>query len=191
MRELSQHVLDLIQNSLEAGASQVEIEIIENRAANQLTLSVADNGRGMDEETVRRVTDPFYTTRTTRHVGLGLPLLQAAAERCGGGLIITSRPGEGTRVVADFDLDHIDRAPLGDMKDTLIGALLSEKGADIVYRHRLDDREMTLDTREIREILGEDIPLSHPMVRSWLLGYLDDEFAALYDTASRITHKGV
>lgn len=190
MRELSQHVLDLIQNSLEAGATRVEVEIVEDTRGNRLTISVADNGRGMDGETIKRVIDPFYTTRTTRHVGLGVPLLLAAAERCGGGLLITSEPGVGTRVVADFELDHIDRAPLGDMRGTLLGAILSEKVADIAYHHRIDGQGIHLDTKELREVL-EDIPLTHPAVRPWLQDYLDQEFATLYDKTSRTIHEGV
>ena len=174
MRELSLHILDVLENGLAAGATLLELEIIESSARNLLSIRVSDNGRGMDARTLARVTDPFFTTRTTRDVGLGLPLLRAAAERCNGRLTIDSQPGQGTRVVADFERDHIDRAPLGDMKSTLLGVILSEGACDLCYAHRVDAREFGVDTRELRARLG-GVPLTHPSVRAWLEEYLDQE----------------
>ena len=109
MRELSLHLLDIVQNALEAGASRVQITVNEDARHNRLTITVEDNGRGMDAEMLARVADPFFTTRKTRHVGLGIPLFKAAAQRCAGDLIITSEPGQGTKVVAEMQRDHIDR----------------------------------------------------------------------------------
>jgi hypothetical protein len=149
----------------------------------RLTIEIDDNGRGMDEETLRRVTDPFFTTRTTRHVGLGLPLFKAAAQRCEGDLVVTSQPGVGTQVRADFRLDHIDRAPLGDMRGTLLTALLSQRAYDLHYVHRVNRRVFDFDTREIRQVLG-DVPLTHPQVRAWLDEYLSEGFAELYHPPS-------
>ena len=174
MRELSLHILDLIQNSLEAGATCIDVEIVEDSALNRFEIRISDNGRGMDEATVQRVRDPFFTTRTTRHVGLGVPLLAAAAERCGGGLHITSRPGVGTTVVAQFQRDNVDRAPLGDMKSTLLGVLLSHQECELRYVHSLDGRTFEFDTRDIRQILGP-IPFTHPTVRAWIEDYLAQE----------------
>jgi len=171
LRELSQHILDLLQNGLEAGATRLELDIDDDEQANLLTIRVCDNGRGMSPETVKAVTDPFFTTRTTRHVGLGLPLLKAAAERCGGGLTIASTPGKGTEVTATLVRDHIDRAPLGDMAVTLMGVLLSEHECDLVYRHRQGGEVFELDTAELREAL-DGVPLSHPQVRSWVQAYI-------------------
>ena len=128
----------------------------------------------MDQATVRRVRDPFFTTRTTRHVGLGIPLLAAAAERCGGELTITSQLGVGTSVVVEFQRDNIDRAPLGDMKSTLLGVLLSHQECELRYVHRLDGQIFEFDTREIRQILGP-IPFTHPAVRNWIEDYLAQE----------------
>lgn len=179
MRELSLHILDVIENAIEAGARRIEVEIDEDTARNVLAIRVADDGRGMDEETLQRATDPFFTTRTTRHVGLGLPLFKAAAERCNGSLTITSQPGRGTEVKATFQYDHIDRAPLGDMPSTLLGAVLSHRECDIAYRHRVDGRTFEVDTAELREALGE-VPLSHPQVRAWLEAYLEEGIRALY-----------
>ncbi len=180
MRELSLHLLDLVQNSLEAGATHITIEIEENLAEDRLTMRVTDNGRGMDADTVRRVTDPFFTTRKTRHVGLGLPLLKAAAELCAGRLTVQSAPGQGTTVIAEFQHSHIDRAPLGDMPATLMTILLAERPVDLHYAHRVNGREFVLDTRELREVLGE-VPLTHPKVRQWLYDYLRQGEAGLWE----------
>ena len=175
MRELALHILDIVENALEADARHVELVIIEDHAADRLTITVRDDGRGMDAETVHKVRDPFYTTRTTRHVGLGIPLLAAAAERCAGGLDIQSTPGKGTTLTATFQHSHIDRAPLGDMPGTLMGILLREQAFDLSYTHRIRvgscEHTFELDTREIKQQLG-DIPLATPAVRRWLGEYI-------------------
>jgi hypothetical protein len=170
MRELSLHILDVLQNSLEAGATLVELSIEEDLAADQLVITVRDNGRGMDEATLAQVVDPFYTTRKTRHVGLGIPLFQAAAERCNGNLSITSQVGKGTAVMAVFQHSHIDRAPLGDMTGTLLSFILGGV-CDLSYTHRVNDRQFMLNTAEMRTELGE-VSLSHPVVREWLREYI-------------------
>ncbi len=182
MLELSLHILDLLQNALEAGATYIELEIVENIAQNRLSISVEDNGRGMDKEALVRIDDPFFTTRETRRVGLGIPLLKAAARRCNGDVEVISKVGVGTRVEANFEREHIDRAPLGDMVSTLLGFILTSpadgKMCDIRYTHRLDGRTFTFDTREIREVLG-DVPLTHPRVRRWMEAFLQQGFADL------------
>lgn len=178
MQELSLHILDIVENALEAGASKIDVEIIEETERNRLTISITDNGRGMDPETLARVADPFFTTRKTRHVGLGIPLLKAAAERCNGSLVITSQVGVGTRVVADFERDHIDRAPLGNIRSTLLGMILSQKGCHFHFRHQIDERAFEFDTQEFAQILG-DIPLHHPTVRVWLEDFLAEGYAEL------------
>ncbi|MBU0490752.1 MAG: ATP-binding protein [Chloroflexi bacterium] len=171
MRELALHVLDILENALTAGATRVTLTVHEDTAADMLTISVQDNGCGMDESTVRRVLDPFYTTRTTRHVGLGLPLLAAAAERCNGGVRIESQMGHGTTVTATFQHSHLDRAPLGDMGQSLLAFLLAPRPIDLAYVHRVDVREFAFDTAELRSELG-DVPLSHPIVRDWLGAFI-------------------
>ena len=179
MRELSLHILDLMENALAAGAQHVQVTVNEDTRANSLTITVADDGCGMDAETQARAVDPYYTTRTTRHVGLGLPLTKAAAERCAGSFELTSCVGKGTTVVASFQRDHIDRAPLGDMISTLMGALLNvREGWDLAYVHRIDEKEFRLDTAELRDILG-DIPLGHPAVREWLGSFLRQGYEEL------------
>jgi hypothetical protein len=166
MRELSLHILDILQNSLEAGATLVELVIEEDLAADRLVITIRDNGRGMDEATLAQVVDPFYTSRKTRHVGLGVPLFQVAAERCNGNLTITSQVGRGTMISATFQHSHIDRAPLGDMTGTLLSFILGGI-CDLSYSHCVNGRQFALRTAEIRAELG-DLSLSHPAVREWL-----------------------
>ncbi len=173
MRELSLHILDALENSLEAGASRVTLTIEEDLTADRLTITITDNGRGMDAETVKTVLDPFFTTRTTRHVGLGLPLFAAAAKRCNGDLTIESEVGRGTTVQATFQHSHIDRAPLGDIHDSLLSFLLAERAVDLHYVHRVNGRQFEFDTADIRAELG-DVPLSHPAVREWLSEFISE-----------------
>ncbi|MBN1484584.1 MAG: ATP-binding protein [Chloroflexia bacterium] len=170
MRELSLHILDAVENSIQAGASLVELTIEEDLAADRLHITIRDNGYGMDEAQLARISDPFFTTRKTRHVGLGIPLFKAAAERCNGELIITSQPGLGTTVRATFQYSHIDRAPLGDMSGTLLTIILFER-SDLHYVHRVNGHVFEFSTAEIRSELG-DIPLSHPDVRKWLRTFI-------------------
>jgi hypothetical protein len=179
VRELSLHILDVLENSLEAGATRIDLTITEDSASNRLIINIQDNGRGMPEDVLCRVVNPFFTTRTTRHVGLGIPLFKAAAQRCNGDLTITSQVGVGTRVQAVFELNHVDRAPLGDIKSTLLGVILSDRGSDLHYRHQVDERVFEFDTAEMRELLG-DVPLTHPQVRDWLDEFLTEGFAEMY-----------
>ena len=178
MRELSLHILDVLENAVEAGATRITLTIKEDSARNRLAIRVADNGRGMTPEVVARVLDPFFTTRRTRHVGLGLPLLAAAAERAGGGVRVRSQPGAGTVVTATFELRHWDRAPLGDLPGTLLAVLLAQPPVALVYLHWVDGRTFRCDTEELRAALG-DVPLTHPRVRAWLRDYLAEGIAGL------------
>ena len=170
MRELSLHILDALQNSVEAGATQIELIIDEDLAADWLNITIRDNGRGMSEAQLARVYDPFFTTRSVRHVGLGIPLFKAAAERCNGSLTVTSQLGKGTGLQATFQHSHIDRAPLGDMTSTLLAAILAGS-YDVHYIHRVDGQEFELQTADVRSELG-DVPLTHPAVRNWLQEFI-------------------
>jgi hypothetical protein len=172
MRELSLHILDVLQNSREAGATLIELTIEEDLLSDRLTIMVRDNGRGMNETQLARIFDPFYTTRKTRHVGLGLPLFKAAAERCNGDLTITSQLGKGTTLQATFEHSHIDRAPLGDLAGALLVVILGGT-CDIHYAHRVDGKEFEFDTADFRAELGE-VPLTHPEVRKWLQEFIAD-----------------
>jgi len=178
VRELSHHVLDVLENAVEAGASTIKVHIEEDLKADRMVIEIVDNGRGMNPRVIERVFNPFYTTRKTRHVGLGLPLLRDAARRCEGDLDIQSEAGKGTRLKVTFRRSHIDRAPLGDMPATLLAVLLSERSVDLEYSHQVGSEEFRLDSSEIRKEL-EDIPLTHPRVRDWLLRVLREGEAGL------------
>lgn len=156
MDELALHLLDLLENSLNAGASLISIEIDEQPGDDRLDITIEDNGKGMDAQTVARATDPFFTTRSTRRIGLGLSLMKASAESWGGGLELKSEPGRGTRLHIWFQLGNIDRQPLGDWPGTILGLIMSRPGVDFIYRHRVAGDEFELDTRELRDELGPE-----------------------------------
>lgn len=141
MRELSLHVLDLLQNSAEAGADRVSLAITEDTRRNLLTIRVEDNGRGIREEMLEKVADPFTTTRASRKVGLGLALLKATTESCEGSLEISSRLAAGTKVTASFRLDHIDLPPLGDMAGTIMVFMAGRAEMAFSYRHCRDGKQ--------------------------------------------------
>ena len=174
--EISLHILDIAQNSLRAGATLIEISLIEDTEKHTLLFVIRDNGCGMTPEQVDRVTDPFYTSRTTRKVGLGVPFLKQAAEATGGNLEIRSSAGLGTEVSALFHTDHIDCMPLGDITETMMALIEGLGDVDLVYTYRVDGREFVLDTRNVREILG-NVSFSEPEVRSFLRDFLAENKA--------------
>ena len=170
MQELSLNILDVAENSVRAGATLTTILVDEQPQQDLLTIQIADNGCGMSEEQVQRVTDPFFTTRTTRKVGLGVPLLKMAAELAGGSFSIRSKLGEGTTTTATFQLGHIDRMPLGDVAATICTLVQCNPEIDFVYTYRPGEREFSADTRQFRQIL-EGVPLSDPHAVTFLRGY--------------------
>ncbi|MBE6600365.1 MAG: sensor histidine kinase [Ruminococcaceae bacterium] len=178
MKELSLNVLDIVQNSITAGATDILISLVEDDKR-LLTLTIADNGCGMSEQTVERVRDPFYTTRTTRKVGMGIPLLRLAAEQAGGELHIESKTAEddhGTTVRATFYTDNIDFTPVGDMVSTMCVIIQGHPEIDYVFRHKTPSLDVELDTAQVREVLGEGISLSEPEILSWLKEYLSQQY---------------
>jgi hypothetical protein len=174
--ELSLHILDVVENSLAAAASLVEIGLVKDSRTDRLALSISDDGRGMGPEDAARAVDPFYTTRTTRRVGLGLPLLKQAAERCDGFLRLDSALGQGTRVEIEFRLSHLDRAPLGDLAGTLLSLVVGRPEVDFVYRQTVEEETFELDTREIKATL-EGVPLSSPEVVAFLRDFIREGVA--------------
>ncbi len=178
MRELSLHLLDIAENSITAGAKNITVTIREDTIADRLYLSVQDDGKGMDEEMVRKVTDPFVTTRTTRKVGLGIPLLKAAAEGCNGWLKIHSKVGEGTLIEVEFQRSHIDRMPLGDVASTFLTLLVGNPQIHWVFRYSVDQETFELDDQQIKQELG-DIPLSDPLVLSYLREILENNIRSV------------
>jgi hypothetical protein len=171
--ELALHLLDAMQNSVEAGADRLELSIHEDLENDRMVIELKDNGQGMVPELAQKVLDPFVTTRKTRHVGLGLPLFATAARRCDGDFQVRSAPGKGTQLTAVFRYNHWDRAPLGDMPSALLAILLAERPVDVLYTHRVGSRQFCFDSSEIRQELG-DLPLSLPPVRTWMLKALQE-----------------
>jgi anti-sigma regulatory factor (Ser/Thr protein kinase) len=170
MKDLALHILDVARNGIEAGASSLRILVKEDRYEDQLTIRIADNGRGIPADVLEKVTDPFYTTRTTRRVGMGLPLLEQNAELSGGNLTIDSRVGEGTTVVAIFGMNHIDRPPMGDLPGTIISLMQSDQPVEVHFTYQVDDREYVMDSKVVREVLGgvidnQSIRLVREMIR--------------------------
>lgn len=150
MEDISLHILDIAVNSIAAKAKRVEIRVIEDVEENLFTVEIKDDGKGMDEATLKKVLDPFFTTRTTRKVGLGLPMLAQSAKESGGNIEINSQVGKGTRVRAVFQYDHPDRKPLGNMKETLMTLITSHPEIDFVYEHKRGEEVLRLDTRDIK-----------------------------------------
>ena len=173
MPEISLNILDVAENSTRAGASLVDITVDADTVSDRLTIVIKDNGCGMTREQVSQVTDPFFTSRTTRKVGLGVPFFKYAAESTGGSFSIESRLGEGTEVTAVFVLSHIDRMPLGDITSTIHTLIVYHPETDFLYRYCYDGTAFTLDTREFRQILG-DVPFDTPEVSEYIKEYLTE-----------------
>ncbi len=172
MRELSLNVLDIAQNSVAANATTVHIEVNESTEKNELFIGIYDNGKGMTKEQLQSVRDPFFTTRTTRKVGMGIPLFRMAAEMTGGTFDIESEVGVGTKVKALFKTDHLDFTPLGDMCSTVMVLITMNLHMDFVYTYTLDERSFTLDTKQLKDILG-DVPLNEPSISAWIKDYFN------------------
>lgn len=172
MRELSLHLLDIAENSISAGAKNIQITVKEDTTADRLYLSVRDDGKGMDEAMLAQVTDPFITSRTTRKVGLGIPLLKAAAEACNGYLKITSNPGKGTLVEVEFQRSHIDRMPLGDLAGTLLHLLVGSPHVHWQFEYSINNETFEFDDDPIKKEL-EDVPLSDPLVLAFVRDLLE------------------
>lgn len=178
MKELSLHILDIAKNSVKAKASVIEIIISEDEGTNLLTIEIKDNGCGMSKEFLEKVRDPFSTTRTTRKVGMGIPLFEAAAVQCGGYVDITSEEGVGTEFKVVFEYNHIDRAPLGDMPGTMQVLISGSPEIDFIYRHEKNGKVFNMDTRELRQVLGE-VPLDTPDVLAWIDGFIQEGLSEL------------
>lgn len=180
MKELSLNILDIAENSTKAGASLTKILLRETDDTLEITIS--DDGCGMSEETVKRVCDPFYTTRTTRSVGMGIPLFKLCAEQTGGSFSISSKErtetsaDHGTQTKAVFYKNHIDYTPLGDIVSTLTTLIQGHPDTDFYFCHSTGGREITLDTREIRQVLGYEVPLNEYEVIKWIEAFVIEQY---------------
>lgn len=178
MKDLSLHILDIAQNSIVAGATEITISIREELQANRFVIEVKDNGSGMSPEVLQRVADPYYTTRSTRKVGLGIPLLKQNAEVAGGSLRLSSQPGEGTTLVATFGHNHIDRPPLGDIAGVVVLLAGANPETRFTYVHKVENKQYVFDTREIAEVL-EGLPLSDASVARLLKELINENLSSI------------
>jgi anti-sigma regulatory factor (Ser/Thr protein kinase) len=167
MKELSLHILDIAQNSIVAGASTIEIGLNENLQNDELVITISDNGKGIPESILCKVLDPYTTSRTTRKVGMGLPLLNDACKTTGGNLSIQSAEGKGTSVLARLGLNHFDRQPIGDIAGVIVILISSNPNIRFIYKHIKDGNEFVLDSQEVKEVL-EGVPISSPKVGKML-----------------------
>ena len=181
MKDIALHILDIAQNSVSAGANLIMIETVEKPSDDKLTVKISDNGCGMDREMVRKVTDPWVTSRTTRRVGMGIPLLMQSAVQSGGNLDISSEPGRGTIIKALFRHSHIDRPPKGDIAGVISILAGANPLIDFIYRHLYEDCEYIFDTREVKDAL-EDVPLSEPAVIRYMKEMIDENLRVLAET---------
>lgn len=167
MKDLSLHILDIVQNSTRANATLVEIIVEEDAQKNLMSITIKDNGKGMSPDMVKQVEDPFVTSRTTRKVGLGIPLFKQSAAQSGGELHISSEVGIGTTVVATFKMDNIDTPPWGDLPGVISIISSGNPALDFVYDHSYNGSHYTFDTREVKDVLG-DTPISEPQIANFL-----------------------
>lgn len=171
MRTLSEHIMDIVQNSVRAEATLIEVIVEENKINNLCFLTIIDNGCGMADSELQQATNPFFTSRKTRRVGLGIPLLKQNAEMAGGELKIDSALGVGTSVTATFGLTHIDKPPLGDVWETLYLLWLSYPKIELNYRHKTDKGDFELGSGDLKEVLG-DFPIQQKEIRNGIIELL-------------------
>lgn len=178
MEDLSLHILDIAENSIEAQAKKIEIKIKENRKKDLLYLEIVDDGKGMDQKAIKRALDPFFTTKTTRRFGLGLSLLAEAAKAANGRFSIESKPGQGTKIKATFQSSHIDTKPLGDIAQTVVSLITGHPEIDIRYRHQFDSAFYSLDTEEIKAHLN-GISITSPEVINFIRNNIKEGIASI------------
>ncbi len=179
MTDLSLHLMDIMQNSIAADATRVEVGIRAEQSRNLLTIYVKDNGCGMSEETVQKVSDPFYTTRTTRKAGLGIPLFRASAEMAGGTMDIQSQPGKGTTISASYEIDHIDRKPLGDVASTITASITGYPEIDFDLVLQNDEDEYLFQTEDVRKQIGE-VPINDIVIIQYLKEMIDEQIRSIF-----------
>lgn len=187
MKDLSLHILDIVQNSISAGATLIETVINENPEKDTYILTISDNGKGMTTETLQKATDPFFTSRTTRNVGLGLPLLKQNAERTGGSFSLLSTPGEGTIVKATFGFKHIDRLPLGDIGGVMALLASANPTLDFTYSHRCTSGDFEFDTREVKMEL-DGLSISHAEVHRFMKELINENIKSIEDSQQLMTN---
>lgn len=181
MKELSLNILDIAKNSVKAKATWVKVVV--NETEDTLEIVISDNGCGMKQDFLKNVTDPFSTTRTTRKVGMGIPFFKLAAEQTGGSFSITSvheseSENHGTETRAFFHKNSVDFTPLGDIISTVITLIQGSPDMRWMFNHSMPDNEVSLDTDELKAVLGDDVPLDNIEVIMWIKGYLEEAYAS-------------
>ncbi len=179
MKELALHLLDITQNSVRAEATEISIIVNENVKDNQLIIIIQDDGKGMPEELVQTIKNPFVTSRTLRKVGLGIPLLNQLCEECAGSLEVESILGKGTKVTAIMQYNHIDRLPIGDMPSTLTTLILAKPEIEYYYKHIYNEKDFIFDTKEIKKLL-EGAPISDLEIIHWIGNYLKENIDEIH-----------
>jgi len=177
MEDLSLHILDIVENSINAGAKNVTVRMIENARTDKMIIEIKDDGKGMNPEEIKQATDPFFTSRTTRKVGLGLSLIQEATDMANGTLVIRSTKGRGTKIAATFQRSHIDRKPIGNIMATLMMLIVGNPDVEFRFIHKRDNEKFELDTRKMKnKIRGSNIHSANALtvVRKHLLQYQKD-----------------
>jgi hypothetical protein len=178
MLELADHILDIGENSVRAGARLIEISVNEDPDSDLLTIKIIDDGSGIKQEEIKKVRDPFYTTKKVRRVGLGLPLLADAAELSGGNMNIESAEGKGTVLTAVFKLGHLDRQPMGNIASAIVNLIAGNSAVDFYYRHRRGETDFSLDTRIIRDQI-EDVPINHPEIIDYIRKLIEEGLGSI------------
>ncbi|MBN2346325.1 MAG: sensor histidine kinase [Candidatus Aminicenantes bacterium] len=183
VEDLAFHLMDLVQNAVSAGAATIDLRISESARGDLLTLEVVDDGSGMDRQTLLQAQDPFFTSKSFKKVGLGIPLLKATAQACRGDFHMASRPGRGTRVRARLQMSHIDCPPLGDLEGTLLSLLVSLERVNLRFRYRSARGEFSLASKDIRRQAGS-LHFSHPDVFRFLREYIREGLGGLLNPGS-------
>ena len=178
MQELSMNILDVAQNSVSAGASRIAINVSINNDEDLLVITIEDNGKGMSQEVLEKVTDPFFTTRTTRDVGLGVPFFKMAAEMADGEFEINSKDGQGTTVKASFVYSHIDRAPMGELAETMGQFICLNEEIEISFTYTVNDVKFQVSSGEFTSVL-EGVPLNTPDIMLFICGYLKENMETM------------
>jgi len=179
MNELSLNILDIAQNSISAEATLVEIDVEEDSSSDRVMIRIKDNGKGMSEDFLKEVEDPFITTRTTRKIGLGISFLKEAAEMTGGFIRLESELGAGTTITAVFVKSNFDRQPIGNLTETIITLISLNTKIDFIFRYKVDENEFVFTTQEVKELLGEDVSLGSPQIVVFLTEYVSENILAL------------
>lgn len=180
MQELSLNILDVVQNSIKAKASLIKIVIKKDTKEKSMIICIEDNGCGMTKDQVKHVIDPFYTTRTTRKVGLGVPFFKMSAEMTGGSFLINSEIGKGTMIKAKYNYENIDMMPLGDIASTILSLVSVNPNVDFSYLYSIDNKSFTMDTREVKVIL-EGMPINSNEVLTFIKNYINENQTEIND----------